>query len=449
MSYQPIACGPCPTGVNMTAHQGLRGFLTLWIVVFHSSFYSESNWLRLQGSVWMTQFFLLSGFALGVGYLDQCQPGGTSDWPTFYRNRIIRIFPLFYLINILAVPTIFTGWGTISSYNGTNTVDLLKTGVMSLIPIHTWILDVFGIGFIYPGWFICTLLFMYCCFPLFGRLVHCIGDRLFLWSWIFNVLQIVLAITVLFTIDFKKATMTPYTRFPVFLMGMLAAQDCLQTNHPDRNYQSIFTPSLLCGDQSDKRDPRAWARKVDALTIFLSIFFVYYMVLDTLVGSRYIQFGSCGGFWLQIFAAWPMMVWMVAMTRDGGHSWTTRFFLTRPLAFVGQHSMAIYLIHQPLISYWTALWNIVILDHSMVTYLDPVTGLNTTVASHFLTMDEHKAIGYLAPSWTVCLILPSAVLVGWLLSRFVDKPCRTCLRTRTRQVSCSPREAVKHFPVDE
>lgn len=50
----------------MVAHTGMRGLLVLWIVIFHSLFYSV-GW-NLHGSALMPLFFLLSGYSLAIVY---------------------------------------------------------------------------------------------------------------------------------------------------------------------------------------------------------------------------------------------------------------------------------------------------------------------------------------------------------------------------------------------
>ena len=150
--------------VDMSAHVGLRGLLTLWIVAFHSLLYSDLGFVDLQGSAWMTMFFLLSGFSLGIVYLDKfssdpvCALPARSLWP-FYQNRLARILPTFYICNCLAVPLVWIGWGEIPVERLYNSI------AMTIIPVYTWIAFALGSAFDGPGWTISTLLFCYLLFP--------------------------------------------------------------------------------------------------------------------------------------------------------------------------------------------------------------------------------------------------------------------------------------------
>lgn len=53
--------------IDMADHQGLRGIMSIWIVVFHALMYTAHP-VDLEGSSLMPMFFLLSGFSLTIGY---------------------------------------------------------------------------------------------------------------------------------------------------------------------------------------------------------------------------------------------------------------------------------------------------------------------------------------------------------------------------------------------
>ena len=48
---------------------------------------------------------------------------------------------------------------------------------------------------------------------------------------------------------------------------------------------------------------------------------------------------------LQVFACHLQLMIIVGMCLDSGKSWTTRFFKTRFMQFLGRISMALYLVH--------------------------------------------------------------------------------------------------------
>jgi hypothetical protein len=101
-----------PKRVDLAAHQGLRGLLSLYVMIYHYFWYSTLQW-ELHGSALMPPFFVLSGFSLAVGYGSKplapgsacCGEAGDGDraldWRAFYRNRAARILPTHYLADPL------------------------------------------------------------------------------------------------------------------------------------------------------------------------------------------------------------------------------------------------------------------------------------------------------------------------------------------------------------
>ena len=146
-----------PLKADLSAHLGLRGVLTLWIVVFHSLLYSSVGFVNLQGSSLMTAFFLLSGFSL-VSFYGRYEPsprkrGGCTgtkrqcakrQWARFLRNRAARIFPVFWTCNALAALTLFTGWGECEASTAT---DLALCIFNSVSGLYTWPCFAFGVAF--------------------------------------------------------------------------------------------------------------------------------------------------------------------------------------------------------------------------------------------------------------------------------------------------------------
>ena len=95
--------------IEKEALDGLRGILSLHIMVFHAQprLFVSSQPLNIYAAVDMPIFFLLSGFSLAVSYgmkslvLDESGRSIESkegfDYWQFYKNRCIRILPLHYL----------------------------------------------------------------------------------------------------------------------------------------------------------------------------------------------------------------------------------------------------------------------------------------------------------------------------------------------------------------
>ena len=164
----PSATGRARVLMDMKDLDGLRGVAAIWIVFFHSFYYSSLGFINLQGSTLMPLFFLLSGFALTVGYRNRLLPAdsntlhhlpqqvrpdeenssnsllesgtiekGTTEQPShpevderivadnnksnqpspfpveklknYFYNRLIRVLPVYYICMAIAIPVNLAG----------------------------------------------------------------------------------------------------------------------------------------------------------------------------------------------------------------------------------------------------------------------------------------------------------------------------------------------------
>ena len=118
--------------VDMESHGGLRGLLSVYIVIFHLLLMNRQHpFIDIQGSCLMPFFFVLSGFSLVVGYgrkkyllqSDICGvrlSGSNPESDTcvkfdawkFYQNRLARVMPLYYFDSfVLGLPLFLSGFG--------------------------------------------------------------------------------------------------------------------------------------------------------------------------------------------------------------------------------------------------------------------------------------------------------------------------------------------------
>ena len=102
---------------------------------------------------------------------------------------------------------------------------------------------------------------------------------------------------------------------------------------------------------------------------------------------------------------------IVGLYLDHGISWTSQFFKTRVLQFLGRISMALYLIHLLLIDL------LKLLIHGPVEWID---GKNPRI---------------LLPAWGISIHLIVSLVFAILLTLFVEDPARKFLKSKiaTRQ----------------
>ncbi|MEO5570196.1 MAG: acyltransferase [Bacteroidia bacterium] len=70
---------------------------------FHLPNYWNRNFLGLMGDLGVTLFFTLSGFLITILLLEEKNKKHTIDIIAFYKRRILRIWPLYYLIFLSAL----------------------------------------------------------------------------------------------------------------------------------------------------------------------------------------------------------------------------------------------------------------------------------------------------------------------------------------------------------
>ena len=105
---------------------------------------------------------------------------------------------------------------------------------------------------------------------------------------------------------------------------------------------------------------------------------------------------------LQLFAVYLQLMIIVGLCFDSGKSWTSQFFKTRVMQFLGRISMSLYLTHEPLI-YWLKL--------AIYGPVGPNEGTNLTL-----------------PNWAIPIHITISMIFGILLTLFIAEPAREFLK---------------------
>lgn len=80
----------------------LRCFAILGVVFFHNDKVLYSRIFRL-GWTGVDLFFILSGFLIGGAILDEYKKTSEFKFARFYRNRVLRIYPVYILATLLTI----------------------------------------------------------------------------------------------------------------------------------------------------------------------------------------------------------------------------------------------------------------------------------------------------------------------------------------------------------
>ena len=466
--------------VDMDSHNGLRGALSVYIVLFHLCFRNEQHpFINFQGSSLMPLFFMLSAFSLVVGYgrkkyvlqtkicglilssadseNDCCEK---FDHWKFYQNRLARVMPLYYLDSLgLGLPLLFTGYSMIDWK--------LYPSVLfiNIIPLTTLIFNYAILDG--PAWTICTLLYMWLVFPMMLPRVQRMTDEELVKGiskcyWLQLLLMIVLTGALFPFLSYIKltrmnlfyvATTHPIIRFPVFLMGMYAGELCLRYSEGKLPWPSAyfrFFPGcsmdtatlhpLINRDEDTNEDTALiegacvdtsiWKERVTRQTITLLSLTCLVSLLDTISLLFIFKNEIFGEYWFQGIVPFAQLELIVALTRDGRATRISKWFRTSVGNWLGDRSMAIYLVHWPLIGYLCFM-----IHGKPLPFPRHYVGKcdeydkHSDEWKHCTDVEKKWFLNNMIPLWGIPVILVWTLILADLTYRLVEVPCRKLFRS--------------------
>ena len=174
-----------------------------------------------EGAVGMTMFFVLSGFILTYAY-----DSITLDIKSYFWNRIARIYPIYLLAAILALP--WLGKELIASESVPYAIAQgLILLIFGLLLLQAWLPQTFAFWNNGASWSISNEAFFYSMFPFARNLMQEVSTK-----WLislFIVLSMISSMIPVASIVFDNAPESfslwyalPFFRFPEFLCGMIA-----------------------------------------------------------------------------------------------------------------------------------------------------------------------------------------------------------------------------------
>ncbi|CAF1474268.1 unnamed protein product [Adineta steineri] len=267
---------------------GFRALACLWIFMLHSVSTKElENLFLLQlmplgGSAGVVLFFCLSGFVMVWTYGD-CKFKSAKCYWSFIGRRAARLFPLYYFSLFLSIYDIRYVWRKDEPCTKTNVIFIMLT----LFTIQTWVPYNFGRNlWNEPVWSVQTEWFFYLVFPFLLRLTRYFLNtsqislltnrndkkkalkRLYL-MWFLVLCMSVIPVPFQFRpleIGEHKRTTDPYdltvilyisplTRIPEFLLGMLTGIIFILKSSPDTHINQSDTNISINLLSSDDQQP--------------------------------------------------------------------------------------------------------------------------------------------------------------------------------------------------
>src|SRR5665647_999083 len=257
-------------------------------------------------------FILASGVGLTLSAL--ADPASTLDARSFYRRRLLRLFPLYLAMHFVVLAGALFVPGNVESFAGLRTMFSL-TGVRALPGTFFHISP--------SWWFVWLILQLYVVYPYLFRALRRLGPARF-----FAAALVVTLAARGIGLDLPRGRYAWLTglffasRLAEFAVGMVLAQMIVsrreRTSAPARpSTLAIFAASVLC---------------------YAAGLLASFTLPGALVSNLLVTVGMTGIFWA---------VWQVVL-RPEPH-------LAASAQWLGRRSYAIFLLHQPPLQ-WTAAW---------------------------------------------------------------------------------------------
>lgn len=116
----------------------LRCFAVLGVLFFHFNITSFNRIFRL-GWTGVDLFFVLSGFLIGGSIIDEYKRGNKFSFSKFYKNRALRIYPIYVLATLLTAYFNIT----ILKLTTFNFTDAIKQLIINIFFLQTYIPYIF------------------------------------------------------------------------------------------------------------------------------------------------------------------------------------------------------------------------------------------------------------------------------------------------------------------
>lgn len=306
---------PADISQRIPALDGLRGVAVLTIFLYH---YFERSHPFFPGWAGVDLFFVLSGYLITGRLL--ATNGQPHYFSHFYRNRILRIFPLYYA---LVIPFLLAARFWVRPVNQVHFTYYLQHWKSYLLFTQNWTFVFYGRPLnnsLVPLWSLGVEEQFYLFWPLIILLSRNSSTRVKLFST--GILLVLVLRTILFIANPSGGTAAYYNTF--------------------LRMDSLLAGSLLCQLHRNALNiPRRWV--MSAIAALLALVILSFIIIGNCEPDN--SFSGTVGYTVLavLFAA------ILHLAVQPGSSLLKTFLNTRFLRFCGRISYCLYLIHMPII----------------------------------------------------------------------------------------------------
>lgn len=195
------------------------------VFLFHSNMHLGCNYGVFNdfigmGAIFMTTFFMLSGFSLFISYADRSLMV-LDNVKTFYQKRLIGILPLYYIIEIVYV-----------LYLGNESLkENIILAPIEILGIQSFFTSLFGITHNGGTWFISCILFCYLLYPFFQENIRQISLKWKIYITCILIFILLYASFAVKTFNLFGIYSNPIFRCMEFVIGVILASAMEELKH--------------------------------------------------------------------------------------------------------------------------------------------------------------------------------------------------------------------------
>lgn len=312
---------------QMNSLQGMRfvAFAAIFLLhCFSGKFSYAAAWA-------VSFFFMLSGYLYGMKYNENSMDDSGKGILNFTKNRIKKFYSLHALTTVAVLP--LCGISVIiATQNWTELWNLMKNTFFSLTLLQSWIPSYYH-GLNGVSWFLSTIMFLYFVTPWFVKAGQAVWKK-------GKMLGIAISILLLITVQYTYSTIAGslsaeyefwlYT-FPIARM----AEYCV----------GIFL-GIWNGHVEEEARNIPWSDLWMTLVCFVVAGFCFFVPNWSVI------------LWRSVIWMAPNVFILILMTGEG--SIWQRILGSKIMVWLGNHSFALFLIHQVFARYvsnWTDIWD--------------------------------------------------------------------------------------------
>jgi len=320
-----LGTGIAPGALNtnyIPALDGVRGYAILMVIGYH--YFAFNEWTKY-GWMGVDFFFVLSG------YLITCQLIKKADSPNyfsnFYRNRILRIWPLYYLFLVAFYITIYFLVSPATSGN----FQYYKMNAWAFaIMAQNFLLMITGVPdqpHIAHLWSLAVEEQFYLIWPMLLFLLPKKNINLLIWVLLIPLVICVRCYQYLYSPGYYGIYFNTFCRFDSFLIGASVF---------------FFSRNLKISQKVGYRI--TW--------ILVAIIAAFILAKRGDYNRSSVFFETIGYTVIAVVPA--LIIFLIIFNKD---KLTTNFFSWKPIVQLGKLSYGIYIIHYPLYHFLVHFWN--------------------------------------------------------------------------------------------